>query len=349
MLFDMAVIRSKLKGLNPNYIIKFQIISHAFLMTTGFASSIVFALLLSNKEELLVSVAGRSNFNIDPQSTSPVESPVQNNNVLVMTSLMVILIHSGLCITSSAIFLVANRCQFRSEMVLSNKVQVTVLSIAVVVTFFLILVIGILRERIEFMLTSSVPTVLVQGLPLYLTILAVSIMIQICLMGMLFIGRFHFTQLVEEDEEVGQRTVRLEITADASPAVNVHLPSENKTLKQVKSLLTLPGRDRIASLRSLHKYDPSNNSPGLYAVPLTPFDAQSGMWSANVTTDKVIATPTRGVSTPNKAMASKDVLNKEKDVEKVKEIKDDATDPNFSICTDEDSFDFELQNGNNTL
>ena len=74
-----------------------------------------------------------------------------------------------------------------------------------------------------------------------------------------------------------------------------------------------------------------------------------GMWSANVTTDKVIATPTRGVSTPNKAMASKDDLNKEKDVEKVKEIKDDATDPNFSICTDEDSFDFELQTGNNTL
>ena len=41
-------------------------------------------------------------------------------------------------------------------------------------------------------------------------------------------------------------------------------------------MLTLPGRDRIASLRSLHKYDPANNSPGLFAVPLTPFDAQSG-------------------------------------------------------------------------
>ena len=42
-------------------------------------------------------------------------------------------------------------------------------------------------------------------------------------------------------------------------------------------MLTLPGRDRLASLRSLHAYDPVNTSPGLYAVPLTPFDSQTGM------------------------------------------------------------------------
>ena len=41
-------------------------------------------------------------------------------------------------------------------------------------------------------------------------------------------------------------------------------------------MLTLPGRDRLASLRSLHAYDPVNTSPGLYAVPLTPFDSQTG-------------------------------------------------------------------------
>ena len=80
------------------------------------------------------------------------------------------------------------------------------------------------------------------------------------------------------------------------------------------------------------------------------------MWSTNATPGQSVSTPgqsvstpTRSVSTPSKFLLPKTDLKNGKTVEKVEEMKDDEADPNFSICTDEDSFEFGLQNSNNTV
>eukprot|EP00088_Acartia_fossae_P067873 TRINITY_DN8510_c0_g1_i8.p1 TRINITY_DN8510_c0_g1~~TRINITY_DN8510_c0_g1_i8.p1 ORF type:complete len:334 (+),score=48.05 TRINITY_DN8510_c0_g1_i8:60-1061(+) len=277
-MLEEVSLRDKLKSLDPWKVVKIQIMAHVFLIITGLASSIVFALLLVNKEQLLVSVqsqSGSPSFNQDPS-----ESPVLNNSKVVLACMLVVFLHSTISIISSSVFVAANRCQLvRVDMILSNRVQIAVAGVSTIFTFLVVVLCGVLQKRLEQSLNKdAVPDILVTGLLVYLTMLGASIFIQTALILVLYLGRFHFTQLVEEDEDTGPR-VRLEIQAEGSPAVNVQIPSDNTALQQVKTMLTLPGRDRLHSIRSLHAYDPVNTSPGLYAVPLTPFNSETGTWS----------------------------------------------------------------------
>jgi len=166
-------------------------------------------------------------------------------------------------------------------MVFTNGFQCVCICVSVFITLITLGVGSVLHDRLVHLLViTDMPHPPLQLIYIYLIMLAVALLLQAVLGILLMVGGFKFKQLVEEmdDNERGNARVKLEIETVSSPAVQVHLPDNNKALQQVKHLLTLPGRDRQASLRSLHAYDPVNSSPSLYAVPLTPFDAETGTW-----------------------------------------------------------------------